>query len=807
MSSNNTIPNTPDGWFQYSTSHSLSTLPQRSNIIAQHSKYVVRDIYVDAPTAILASTSQLTQIFADVIAFSTPEITISISKNGVIYIISRVVTASGPFTITLNPASTNESAFTIYGSTFDQPISYKLNSSSTTPAIPLDLSPASGNLGAQIDIKNGEATLTYLTKYDDLSITDIEFTKCLITQLRIASIFFWTQSSLSLDLTSHVARATATSATGVLLNLQAHALGQQISSSVLTGPNINYVPVLTLSTYKLVLDDVIATASAFETQYNRFADRAAAIADQKIAWKAMLDQDEGNITLQQTLVTNSLARWNNATDFLNSAEVTMRSHQLDIRDKESDFNLGIQEWKREQIIDTIVDVFQAIFGFATAIGEIAIGDPEAAAAAPGAAESAIKVVSEAGSLANLFLKPETIEGIKGGTEAILKLYERTSAAVNDVAAVDLNSAGGDVSGEDQSNADLAAIVSIAAWDEWMIQSDEQMAYAVEQKIEGAGAYQAELRRHAIDGKLLVQARAQSVKIGQEYVQLWLQLQATKSNAARLQQLYDTYDGEQDAALEAQGYFYDRVSMLRTNIMIYMRDAIWAYKYYTLSDSTVVLDPLKTIVEYQEDLEMIVQEVTACKENYSSDFTPFIPTIQTIDLPLNYRTSVVNALQSSSNSVTITLSPSTSTSSSTSAADTSSSLPPIAGPFIDGSRFRVFGMRAFLLGATPKPSAFSSSTSRATIRLQICTSGIYTDIQDGIIYGFTIKPLSRPFEYTVAKDGTVDLPPVKDSIIKSSDYVDPTAFAQWTVKIMNPGDLDLSGLTGLKLYWEGNARFN
>ncbi|KAF7862988.1 uncharacterized protein EAF02_010537 [Botrytis sinoallii] len=620
MSSNNTIPNAPDGWFQYSTSHSLSTLPQRSNIIAQHSKYIVRDMYVDAPTAILASTSQLTQIFADVIAFSTPEITISIPKNGVIYIISRVVTASGPFTITLNPASTNESAFTIYGSTFDQPISYKLNSSSTTPAIPLDLSPASGNLGAQIDIKNGEATLTYLTKYDDLSITDIEFTKCLVTQLRIASIFFWTQSSLSLDLTSHVARATATSATGVLLNLQAHALGQQISSSVLTGPNINYVPVLTLSTYKLVLDDVIATASAFETQYNRFADRAAAIADQKIAWKAMLDQDEGNITLQQTLVTNSLARWNNATDILNNAEVTMRSHQLDIRDKESDFNLGIQEWKREQIIDTIVDVFQAIFGFAIAIGEIAIGDPEAAAAAPGAAESAIKVVSEAGSLANLFLKPETIEGIKGGTEATLKLYERTSAAVNDVAAVDLNSAGGDVSGEDQSNADLAAIVGIAAWDEWMIQSDEQMAYAVEQKIEGAGAYQAELRRHAIDGKLLVQARAQSVKIGQEYVQLWLQLQATKSNAARLQQLYDTYDGEQDAALEAQGYFYDRVSMLRTNIMIYMRDAIWAYKYYTLSDSTVVLNPLKTIIEYQEDSEMIVQEVTACKENYSSDFT-------------------------------------------------------------------------------------------------------------------------------------------------------------------------------------------
>lgn len=111
-----------------------------------------------------------------------------------------------------------------------------------------------------------------------------------------------------------------------------------------------------------------------------------------------------------------------------------------------------------------------------------------------------------------------------------------------------------------------------------------------------------------------------VYTGQEYLQLRLHLHAMQANASRLQELLNTYQGEEDAAIEAQSYFYDRMLMLRTSIMIYMRDAVWAYKYYTLSDSSIVLNPLKSIQEYQQDSQMILQEVTTCKERYSSDFT-------------------------------------------------------------------------------------------------------------------------------------------------------------------------------------------
>ncbi|CAD6444571.1 4a8bab2f-3030-4c8e-b008-82b0b8bc15d8 [Sclerotinia trifoliorum] len=804
MSSNNNVPTNPEGWKQYSESDSLPTLPQKSSVGVNGFKYVKRDIYVDVPT-VLASAASARQIsiYADVLAFPSPNINIAVPKFGIIKFITRVVSASGPLLITLSPAANEQSAFLIYGSTFDQPISFKVGSD---PPVSLNLSPDLGNLGAKIILNNGVATLTYLSRYVDLSISDVEFNKCLSTQIRIASILFWLKPAIALSLASHVARATASSLTGALLNLQAHALGQQISASALTGPNMNYAPSLSLGLYKIVLDNAIATTLAFETQYNRFSDRQAQIADQKLAWKAMLDRENDAVTVQQTLVSNALARWDSATDILNNAENTMQFHQIVLKEKEILFSSGIEQWKFRQIEKAIFDVFKAVIGFSIAIGELAIGNPTGAAAAPAAAASAVTTIAKAASATNALIKPDTLKALKGGTEAIFKLWDSTNAIVTEVRAqstrvpssINLNPAGGDVSGDDKGSADLTSIVSLAAWDDWMLQADSQLSFAIAQNIGGASAYQLELRRHAIDGKLLTQARAQSVKLGQEYLQLWLQLHATQTNAARLQQLFDTYQDEEDIALEAQSYFYDRVLMLRTSIMIYMRDAVWAYKYYTLNDSSITLDPLKSILEYQQDSNMIVQEVTISKERYSSDVTTFIPTTLTTDLPLDYATIVVTALQSPSNSVVITLSPEILNND-----PSSQNLPPITGPFTDGSMFRVSGMRAFLLGAVPH--TYTNNT--ALVRLTISTSGVYADVKDNTVYGFTIKPLNRPFEYLMARDGTASLPPIKDSIIKSQDYVDPTPFAQWTVKILNPQDFDLTGLTGLKLYWEGSAHFN
>ncbi|PQE19727.1 putative sterigmatocystin biosynthesis P450 monooxygenase stcF protein [Rutstroemia sp. NJR-2017a BVV2] len=478
-------------------------------------------------------------------------------------------------------------------------------------------------------------------------------------------------------------------------------------------------------------------------------------------------------------------------------------------EKSSDSASGKTVSIQDQIIQTIVNVLQALVGFAMAIGEIAAGDPAGAAAAA----SAVNVATKATNVAGFFLKSDTIKAIKGGTEAVLKLYESTNAPKCDV-----TTAGGDVSDDNQSNVDLAAVYGLAAWDDWILQSDTQMAYAVQQSIGGAEAYRLELRRHSIDRRLLVQARAQAVKLGQEYIQLRLQLRAKKANKSRLQQPYDGYR-------ESRKWPSRLKATSTTSVTTYTRDAVWAYKYYTLSDSSIVLDPLKNALQYQQDsrtillcvmriiraiLHVSMLRLKLGHPKLTLSFlsrSAFSLSIQTLEVtPLDYPTSVVTALKSSSHSVTITFSPSitaTSTSSSLTSTVSRSMLPPVSGPFVYGSRFRVFGMRAFLLGAKPLPASFSPVTLKAPVLLTISTSGIYNDVQDNVVYGYTMKPLERTFKYLVARDGTVQQPYTFDSIIR----MDSTAFAQWTVKIENANTLDLSGLTGLELYWVGNARLN
>ena len=147
--------------------------------------------------------------------------------------------------------------------------------------------------------------------------------------------------------------------------------------------------------------------------------------------------------------------------------------------------------------------------------------------------------------------------------------------------------------------------------------------------------------------------------------------------------------------------------------------------------------------------------------------------------------------------TFTLSPSTTTGAGTLA---------ISGPFTDGSRFRIQGMRVYLVGAKVKTPAANGT---GAVTLTISTSGMYADILQGAVVIFNMLPLSRNFKYNLAagSNGDTGTSVVIDSIIPSQNYVDPTPFTQWTLTIKQPELLDLSGLRDVKFVWQGTARFN
>lgn len=50
-----------------------------------------------------------------------------------------------------------------------------------------------------------------------------------------------------------------------------------------------------------------------------------------------------------------------------------------------------------------------------------------------------------------------------------------------------------------------------------------MVVAVDENIDGASAYKLTLRKHSINGKQLVQAQAEAIKAGQEFIHAQLEL--------------------------------------------------------------------------------------------------------------------------------------------------------------------------------------------------------------------------------------------------------------------------------------------
>lgn len=177
---------------------------------------------------------------------------------------------------------------------------------------------------------------------------------------------------------------------------------------------------------------------------------------------------------------------------------------------------------------------------------------------------------------------------------------------------------GDISGTSQGDANAAAIVTMAAWDKWLLEADDQMAFAVENNIDGASAYQLALRKHAINGKQLAQAQAEAIKSGYEYVQTQMEVIRCSQNIKDLQALKDGFQGQEAVYLEAKSMFYERAMALRTNVVLSLQNMAWGYRYWALADSSINLDSQKPLVEYQSDLSTVIMELERADSRWASD---------------------------------------------------------------------------------------------------------------------------------------------------------------------------------------------
>ncbi|EAW13548.1 uncharacterized protein ACLA_055960 [Aspergillus clavatus NRRL 1] len=788
-------PTSPADWQAYANSEAVSKIPLKADLLDEGGKKYHRDVYIDVTNLFNGSNGRDVGAIADVIAFTSSDVVFKIPKNGICRLYARVLTASSPVHLRFEPEAQSDCVVTIFASVLDQPVTYSVGSGSSTR---LNLGAESGNVGVDLGISGGSVTETdYYTRYNTLKLFPAVFLNSLETQLRVASVLFWKLPSVATSLASHVALATVRSSTDNWLNAQAVALGQQLAAQALTGPNTSYMPVLKIDKYMSTVTLAIDAASAFQDQYDRFQDRQASLQDRLAAWGTMLEHAKNARGMHQVLRDSALSRYDDAHKVVVSTKQQLDLDQLDINNAQLRFKAGIEAWKSKMAFQAAFQIITAVVGFALAIGMICVGDPSAGPTAAKAADEAVGAVQEAEKLASdggELVKSLTLSNLKKCAMALYKLYPMIDKAVQDIKVLDRDPKAkipgyDDVTGNGAGDGDAQAIQSLAAWDKWVIESDDQLKFAVDHDIDGAIEYRQALRKHAVNGKQLAQTQAEAIKAGQAFIQAQLELNLSQKDIDDLQDLKKTFQGEEKAAEEAAVKFYDRMMALRTSVAIEMRNLVWAFKYYALEDSAITIDPLKRIEEYKADLLTVAEEMQTSDSRYTNDYQPFSFPIPSSKLPLDYGQAIISSLKDSSHSGSFTLTPGLDDA--------------LAGPFNEGSHFRLDGLEVALLGIVPKPSALQNGL--AEVEVKISTSGLYADIQGEKVFHFASQPSHKIFKYTITETGEM-AGVLVHAIYPSTDHTEPTPFTEWTITIAHPETLDLTGLTGLKLTFTGRADF-
>ncbi len=317
-----------------------------------------RDVYLDVHD-ILEVKPLAATIVCDVLAFSQPSTTITVRSHGYLIFFVRVITADGPIHLALEPENKSKCLFRIWASVLDQDITY---SYSNGPAKKLDLGESTGNLGAELMLQDGDVHPNYYHSYGDLGLKGTDLEASLRSQLRIATVLSWQWPLVAASLASHIISATADTTTNADLNAPALSLKQQLLAQASTGPNVSFMPPLSLDAYMDTLQSCITTARDFQVQYDRFQDKELSFEEKLAALGVMLDQSKAASEMHSSLRDGTLTKYKNAIHVVDQSREQFAGDQKFLENAQERLKEGIEKWKEEQTLKAIVGILTAIVG-------------------------------------------------------------------------------------------------------------------------------------------------------------------------------------------------------------------------------------------------------------------------------------------------------------------------------------------------------------------------------------------------------------------------------------------------------------
>ncbi|RWA03675.1 hypothetical protein EKO27_g11429 [Xylaria grammica] len=794
-------PTCPAEWQdQYALSTAVGAVPVKEDA-GDKEPYTGyrRAVYLTSTQLVDSLVYNVMYIYTDVLAFDSPETILSPTADSMFVLAARVLTADAPVTLKVHPASHTGCVIRIYASILDQPVT--IQSPDPSQSVRLELGPETNHVGAVVTVETDSISVAYYQQYFDSP--DEIFQATLATQLRVAQALFWQKPSIAISLCAHGATATAHPALYPALNAQAVALGQQLAAQAMTGPDTTYAPALTISQYRQTVEDSIDALEAFETQYERFQDQKSNVEDQKAAWQAMLQQAINQQALREQARDSASAKYSDACATRDSCLDRVTASQGELDSARDAFQDGLLAWEERAVFKGVFGILSGIIQFGVQLYRISttfsVDDVVQAIDTAKGVIDQVRSAEEAAAQEDRKISSDTLQQLTECMGPLKSLYFSMmliAAAVKEcetdpsavIPPVD------NISGTSQGDADAKLIVTLATWDIWTLDSVAQLDFAIAHDIGGATGYRMALQKYSINGKALAQAEAQAAKAGQEYVQAEMEVITCKEDIHELQDLIGRYTGEAAQYAAAEAKFYDSYLSMQTSVAIQMRNMAWAYKYWALEDSPLVLDSQKTTAQFRADVYLIDDAMNNINSKYDRILQLLTQTVSSSDLPSNFGPLIISGLQSETHRASFTLAPSTDP-----ARD-----PGFASIFTDGSHFRAAGLQAYLRGARPRPENLHNGVYR--VNLNISTSGLYADIQDGKISHFTRGPQSARVSYDMTASGEIGEVHI-DGSFGDEVRAYPTVFTQWTIQLLDGEELDLSQLTSVDLVWRVYARFD
>ena len=245
----------------------------------------------------------------------------------------------------------------LYVDILDQPIT--VSAGSAVP-VPLELGPGTESRGVFLTVYPDIVETKYKDSFEGVKMDD--FQHCLETQLRIALVLFWSNTSIAISLCAYVAKATASPPAYPQINTQAVALGQQLAAQAMTGPNMGYAPVLQLDEYSTSVRDALDAVSAFEEQWDRFEDKKESSEIQEQAWATMLQLALNEEDRRKLLSDLALEKYQYASGVVSNCHEQFDADTAEIQEAEAEFRKGLDEWKHEQSLLAVFRILGAIIG-------------------------------------------------------------------------------------------------------------------------------------------------------------------------------------------------------------------------------------------------------------------------------------------------------------------------------------------------------------------------------------------------------------------------------------------------------------